>query len=172
MEKLKRPVYLKAGTDDFFRKMRNEVTETVLQNSSLYLLNVIKSLGLLVLFFLFYGGILFFGNNTPLLFLFYILCGFIMIVLFINAFHDAAHGALFKKAKHNECFLYVLELLEAIIGYGCADTSTCIMLIQTFKIGILISSKVISFGFFQILQYLNIINTSTFICGLFIHFIV
>lgn len=110
MEKLKRPVYLKAGTDDFFKKLRTEVNETVLQNSSLYLLNVVKSLGLLFLFFLFYGCILFFGNSTPLLFLFYILCGFTMIVLFINAFHDAAHGALFKKAKHNEWFLYVLEL--------------------------------------------------------------
>lgn len=110
MEKLKRPVYLKAGTDDFFKKMRVEVNETILQNASLYLLNVVKSLGLLVLFFLFYGCILFFGNSTPLLFLFYILCGFTMIVLFINAFHDAAHGALFKKAKHNEWFLYVLEL--------------------------------------------------------------
>lgn len=110
MEKLKRPVYLKAGSDDFFKKMRTEVNETVLQNSSLYHFNVIKSLGLLVLFFLFYSCILFFGSNTSLLFLFYILCGFTMIVLFINAFHDAAHGALFKKAKHNEWFLYVLEL--------------------------------------------------------------
>ncbi|MCP2029024.1 linoleoyl-CoA desaturase [Flavobacterium sp. HSC-32F16] len=110
MEKLKRPVYLKAGTDDFFKKLRTEVNETVLQNSSLYLLNVVKSLGLLFLFYLFYGCILFFGNSTPLLFLFYILTGFTMIVLFINAFHDAAHGALFKKPKHNELFLYVLEL--------------------------------------------------------------
>ncbi|SHG26957.1 linoleoyl-CoA desaturase [Flavobacterium johnsoniae] len=110
MEKLKRPVYLKAGSDDFFKKMRTEVNETVLQNSSLYHFNVIKSLGLLVLFFLFYSCILLFGSNTSLLFLFYILCGFTMIVLFINAFHDAAHGALFKKAKHNEWFLYVLEL--------------------------------------------------------------
>ena len=32
-----------------------------------------------------------------------------MIVLFINAFHDAAHGALFKKSKHNEWFMYILE---------------------------------------------------------------
>ena len=56
MEKLKRPVYLKVGTDDFFKKLRTEVNETVLQNSSLYLLNVVKSLGLLVLFFLF-GGV-------------------------------------------------------------------------------------------------------------------
>ncbi|QSW88212.1 fatty acid desaturase [Flavobacterium endoglycinae] len=110
MEKLKRPVYSKAGSDDFFKKMRTEVNETVLQNESLYRLNVVKSIGLLVLYFAFYGCILFFGNTNSLLYLFYVLCGFTMIVLFINAFHDAAHGALFKKAKHNEWFLYVLEL--------------------------------------------------------------
>ena len=110
MEKLKRPVYVKPGTDDFFKKMRLEVNETVLKNSSLYVLNVVKSLGLLVAFFLFYGCILIFGNQTYLLFLFYTLSGITMIALFINAFHDAAHGALFKKPKHNEWFLYVLEL--------------------------------------------------------------
>jgi len=110
MEKLKRPVYVKPGTDDFFKKMRLEVNETVLKNSSLYVLNVVKSLGLLVVFFLFYSCILLFGNQTYLLFLFYILSGITMIVLFINAFHDAAHGALFRKPKHNEWFLYVLEL--------------------------------------------------------------
>jgi len=110
MEKLKRPVYVKPGTDDFFKKMRLEVNETVLKNSSLYVLNVVKSLGLLVVFFLFYSFILLFGNQTYLLFLFYILSGITMIVLFINAFHDAAHGALFRKPKHNEWFLYVLEL--------------------------------------------------------------
>lgn len=92
MEKLKRPVYLKPGTDDFFKKMHKEVDETVLKNSSLYELNVVKSLGLLTLYFVFYACILFFGNSTSLLFLFYILCGITMIVLFINAFHDAAHG--------------------------------------------------------------------------------
>lgn len=110
MEKLKRPVYVKPGADDFFKKMRLEVNETVLKNSSLYLLNVVKSLGLLGVFFLFYSCILVFGNQTLLLFLFYILSGITMIVLFINAFHDAAHGALFKKPKQNEWFLYVLEL--------------------------------------------------------------
>lgn len=110
MEKLKRPVYVKPGTDDFFKKMRLEVNETVLKNSSLYVLNVVKSLGLLAAFFLFYGCILIFGNQTYLLFLFYTLSGITMIALFINAFHDAAHGALFKKPKHNEWFLYVLEL--------------------------------------------------------------
>ncbi|WP_264537343.1 fatty acid desaturase family protein [Flavobacterium sp. N1736] len=110
MEKLKRPVYLKPGTDDFFKMLQREVRETVLKNSSLYQLNIVKSIGLLVLFFLFYTCILLFGNRTPLLYGFYILCGITMIVLFINAFHDAAHGALFKKPKHNEWFTYALEL--------------------------------------------------------------
>jgi linoleoyl-CoA desaturase len=110
MEKLKRPVYLKAGADDFFKKLHKEVEETVLQNETLYRYNVIKSIGVLALYFVFYGCILFLGNNTALLYLFYVLCGITMIVLFINAFHDAAHGALFKKPKHNDMFTYVLEL--------------------------------------------------------------
>lgn len=110
MEKLKRPVYVKTGSDDFFKKLRAEVNETVLQNSSLYRLNIVKSIGLVILFFLFYACILLFGNSTPLLFVFYILCGINMIVLFINAFHDAAHGALFKKPIHNHRFMYILEL--------------------------------------------------------------
>jgi len=110
MEKLKRPVYLKPATDDFFKMLQQEVKETVLKNSSLYWVNLLKSLGLLILFFLFYSCVLLFGNSTPLLFLFYILCGITMIVLFINAFHDAAHGALFKKQEYNEWFTYSLEL--------------------------------------------------------------
>lgn len=93
----------------FFLKMRTEINETILQNCSLYQFNIIKSLGLVILFFLFYSCILLFGNNTFLLFFFYILCGITMIVLFINAFHDATHGALFKKSKHNEWFMYIFE---------------------------------------------------------------
>jgi len=110
MEKLKRPVYLKPAADDFFKIMRNEVNEKILNNRALYRLNIIKAFGILVLYFLFYSCVLFFGNNTSLLFLFYILSGFTMIVLFINAFHDAAHNALFKKPKNNELFTYILEL--------------------------------------------------------------
>lgn len=110
MEKMKRPAYLKPGADDFFKKLHKEVEETVLNDKRLYRYNIAKSFGVLTLYFIFYACILFFGNSTPLLFLFYILCGFTMIVLFINAFHDAAHGALFKKPKHNDMFTYVLEL--------------------------------------------------------------
>lgn len=110
IEKLKRPVYAKPGKDDFFLKLHREVEEKVLSNDKLRQKNIYKSLFLLGLYFTFYSCILFFGNNTPLLFLFYILSGFAMIVLFINGFHDAVHGAIFKKPKHNEWFTYTLEL--------------------------------------------------------------
>lgn len=110
MEKRKRPTFQRPGADDFFKRLHREVEETVLKNESLYRKNVAKSLGLLVAYFTFYFCILLFGNNTPLLFLFYILCGFTMIVLFINAFHDAAHGALFKSPKNNDRFTWVLEV--------------------------------------------------------------
>ncbi len=110
MEKLKRPTYLKPDTDDFYKKMYKEVEDKVLKNKSLYRLNIIKSLALLGFYFACYAGILFFGSDVYLLYFFYILCGVTMIVLFINAFHDAAHGALFKKPKYNDMFTYILEL--------------------------------------------------------------
>lgn len=110
MEKLRRPSYQKAGPDDFFRKLHKEVEEKVLNNKKYYWQNIVKSFAVLFLYVAFYGCILLFGNSTPLLFLFYILCGVTMIVLFINAFHDAAHGALFKTPKYNDWFTYVLEI--------------------------------------------------------------
>lgn len=110
MEKLKRPAYLKPGKDDFFIKLHREVEEKVLKNKTLRTKNIAKSILLVVLYFAFYVCILLFGNTTYILFLFYILSGFAMIMLFINAFHDAVHGAIFKKPRHNEWFTYTLEL--------------------------------------------------------------
>ncbi|MFL9842910.1 fatty acid desaturase family protein [Flavobacterium rhizosphaerae] len=110
MQNLKRPKYQKPEPEDFFKKMYREVHDTVLTNDKYYRQNVIKSVGLLLLYFGFYSCILFFGNNTNLLFLFYILTGFTMIVLFINAFHDAVHGAVFKSKKYNVWFTHILEV--------------------------------------------------------------
>jgi linoleoyl-CoA desaturase len=110
MEKLKRPAYAKPGKDDFFTKLHKEVEEKVLKNESLRTKNIVKSISLVVLYFMFYSCILLFGNNTYLLFLYYILSGFTMIILFINAFHDAVHGAIFKKPKYNDWFTYLLEI--------------------------------------------------------------
>ncbi|MVN21965.1 fatty acid desaturase family protein [Mucilaginibacter arboris] len=107
---INKPVFKKAGNDDFLRTLQKEVNEQVLANKSLQQLIVFKSLSLIVLYFLFYSCILIFGNQTPLLFAFYVLTGFTMILVFLNGFHDAAHGAIFKKRKHNNWFTYILEL--------------------------------------------------------------
>ncbi|WP_245896472.1 fatty acid desaturase family protein [Flavobacterium sediminis] len=103
-------MFARASKDDFFKKLVKEVQETVLKNKKIQYKSIYKALGLLALFFVFYGCILLFGNSTPLLYTFYILMGWTMIVLFVNSFHDAAHGAVFFTPKQNRWFCYVLEL--------------------------------------------------------------
>ena len=104
MEALVKPTYKKPGPDDFFKKLQKEVQEKVLGDKRIQRRNVVKTYFLLFLYVGLYACILVFGNSTPLLFLFYIFLGFSMIMLFINAFHDAAHGSVFKKRKHNQRF--------------------------------------------------------------------
>lgn len=112
-ETLIKPVFKKAGSDDFYQELHREVQETVLNNKRYHREIIFKSLFCVALFFFFYGCILAFGDNLRLLFTFYILTGISIILAFLNAFHDAAHGAIFGKRKHNE---YLTNLLEV---FGC-----------------------------------------------------
>ena len=113
VKKIVKPSFKKAGDGDFFKKLHLQVSTCVLNNKRIQNQIIIKSLLLLVLYFGCYSCILFFGNDIYLLFIFYILTGVVMIMVFLNVFHDAAHGTIFKKKIYNEWFTYVLEL------YGC-----------------------------------------------------
>jgi linoleoyl-CoA desaturase len=104
-----KPVFKKAGDDDFFKSLVKEVNEKVLTDKSIQNGIIFKSIALIVLYFAFYSCILIFGNRTSLLFTFYVLSGFTMILVFLNGFHDAAHGAIFKQRKYNDWFCYILE---------------------------------------------------------------
>src|SRR5690554_7519719 len=106
----KAPTFIRPQKDDFFKKLVKEVQENVLKDKSIQRKNIYKALFMLMMFFVFYGCILYFGNSTPLLFLFYILMGFSMIIVFVNSFHDAAHNAVFFSKRQNRLYCYVLEL--------------------------------------------------------------
>lgn len=110
MEKLIKPTFKKASPDDFFKKMQKEVQENILKNPRIQTGNIVKSFFLLFGFLGSYVGILVFGNSVKWLFFFYVLAGLFMIVLFVNAFHDAAHNAVFRNPKYNKWFTHVLEL--------------------------------------------------------------
>jgi len=110
MDKVKRPVFQKPKADDFFMKLHREVEQTVLSNDFYHRKSIVKAFFLLFAYLGIYACILLFGSNTFVLYLLYVLLGFTTIMLFINSFHDAAHGALFKNPKHNKAFMYVLEL--------------------------------------------------------------
>src|SRR5215469_4771047 len=110
---LVKPIFRKAGTDDFYQQLHKEVLDNVLGNRKYKQQLVFKAFFFLTLYFAFYACILLFGNDTRLLFIFYILTGITMILVFLNAFHDAAHGAIFEKRQHNEYLTHILEL------FGC-----------------------------------------------------
>jgi linoleoyl-CoA desaturase len=110
MEAMKRPVFKKPGADDFFLKMHREVQQEILANTSLHRFGILKAWFLLATYVACYAAILAFGNNTFLLYFFYALTGITMIVLFVNSYHDAVHGSLFRKPAHNNRFTFLLEL--------------------------------------------------------------
>lgn len=111
MEKsLKAPFFRRPQKDDFYKKLFKEVQENILKNKSLQYKNIAKALFMLFLFLFFYVCVLVYGNNTPLLFAFYLLMGISMIIVFVNSFHDAAHDAVFFSKKANRLYCYVLEL--------------------------------------------------------------
>lgn len=105
-----KPTFKKAGNDDFFKELNREVQTRVLGNKMIQNEIIFKSVLFVILYFTFYTCILLFGNQLPFLFLFYILTGITMILVFLNAFHDAAHEAIFKKRIYNEALTSVLEL--------------------------------------------------------------
>lgn len=104
------PTFIRPSKDDFFKKLVKEVQENILRDKSIQRRNIYKALFLLTAFISFYACILLFGNNTKLLYLFYVLMGFSMILTFVNSFHDAAHDAVFFTKKQNRLFCYVVEL--------------------------------------------------------------
>lgn len=103
-----RPVFRKPDSTDFYKALVREVHERVLTDDGPRRQNVIKACLLLLLYVACYTGILLAADSTAWLFTFYALTGIAMMTLFINAFHDSVHGALFRSPRYNESFSQVL----------------------------------------------------------------
>ena len=110
MATLHKPIFEKAPKNDVFKDLKAEVYQMVRQQPKRANTGVIKALLFLAIYLLSYLSILMLGNTTWLLFVFYAICGLSMFLVFLNGFHDAAHNALFKNAKTNRRFCYILEL--------------------------------------------------------------
>lgn len=84
--------------------------EKVLNNSKLQKQNERKAVGLFFMYWIFYVLILLTGNHIGCLFLFYVLMGITMIILFVNSIHDAAHQCAFRNKRLNHIYVKTLEL--------------------------------------------------------------
>src|ERR1700709_700102 len=78
-----KPVFKKPGDDDFYRDLHQEVKTNVLGKRKYHQQLITKATSFIALFFTFYACILLFGNNMPSLFIFYILLGLTMILVFL-----------------------------------------------------------------------------------------
>lgn len=105
-----RPKYPKAEKDNFYSQLKAEVEQTVLNDQMALRLSYIKGLGLLLVYVVAYILIYFVPAQLNYLLPLTMGMGICMMVVFINSFHDAAHGALFNSPRNNERFLWVLEL--------------------------------------------------------------
>ncbi len=107
---LAKPIFEKEPEDGFYKRLKTEVQESVLNRVSLRKQSEYKAIGLFLAYWMFYILILVFGNNILSLFGCYILMGVTMIVLFVNSIHDAAHQCAFRRKKLNNWYVKNLEL--------------------------------------------------------------
>ena len=110
MRKYQKPFFEKDAANSFFHQLKAEVNENIITKIEGNALEKFKLFLFLGCYFLFYVLILIFGNNTFLLFLFYVFMGWSMILFFVNSFHDAVHNAIFKTKKYNHYVTWMLEL--------------------------------------------------------------
>lgn len=106
---LAKPVFDKDPEDGFYKKLKLEVRELVLNNDKLQRLNEWKALIIFLMYWTFYALILLTGKYTWCLFIFYVLIGVMMIIMFVNSIHDAAHQCAFRNKKLNHLYVKNLE---------------------------------------------------------------
>ena len=105
-----RPKFQKTDTVPFYSQLKKEVDETVLIHPIPYRKSFGKAYLLLAIYLICYGLIYWIPVSMGFLLTLYMTMGISMMIVFINSFHDAAHGALFTHPKANNRFLWVLEL--------------------------------------------------------------
>lgn len=96
--------------NDLFR----QVTETVkkLPKSRITLLRW-KVFILPLIYILIYLAAIGQSERPGLFFLLYALMGIWVVVIFVNLIHEACHGNIFPKARHNQLVYYIFDMLGA-----------------------------------------------------------
>jgi linoleoyl-CoA desaturase len=109
---INKPQFLGPEHDTFYAELKNLVRNYINNHSKyVYLISGIKSILLISVSVFLYVCILNYGNNLPILFAAYALMGIVIIMIFLNIIHPAAHNSLFRSKRLNALCQYIFEFL-------------------------------------------------------------
>lgn len=113
--------FKKEGNEDFYPTVKKRVNQYFEDNKlsrhaqGSYFVKIIL---LVVLYFGLYFNLLVNVKSTWAIYLSYGVIGVLVVLIFLNVVHDAAHEAIFKNKKPIECWCISLNYLAQIITSG------------------------------------------------------
>jgi linoleoyl-CoA desaturase len=109
---LNKPQFLSPEHDTFYAQLKSLVKDYVSSNSRyVYLISGIKAVLFISLYLGLYAVILTCGHILPVLLSAYALMGIVIIMMFLNIVHPAAHSSLFRSKKLNNLCQHIFEFL-------------------------------------------------------------
>lgn len=97
-----------------YRNIKKEVDAVLSKIPQVNILFIrIRSLLFPILYIVLYLLAIHFRYSTGLFFLFYILMGITILLIFLNMVHDAVHGSIFSKNWQNNLILYFFDIMGA-----------------------------------------------------------
>lgn len=107
-----KPQFLGQEHDIFYAQLKSIVKKYIAANSKgIYLVSGLKSVLLLSIYAVLYALLINTGDNLVMLFSTYALMGVVVIMIFLNIIHPAAHNSLFRSKKLNSLCQHIFELL-------------------------------------------------------------
>lgn len=114
MEKVSKPLFQSASTQDIFQHLRREVNVVVQQLEPRRRSSILfKTFFFPALYIGVYLAALAWGNHPAIWYSCYFLLGLLLVFIFLNIIHDAVHGSIFKNRRLNHAFVYFFDLMGA-----------------------------------------------------------
>lgn len=109
-----KPTFPAAADKDVFKQLREDIKGIVAKLEPERQNGIrLKAILFPLAYVLAYSVALYGGNNVLLFYGCYFILGLLIVMMFLNIIHDAVHGAIFKTAWLNQCYVYLFDLLGA-----------------------------------------------------------
>lgn len=113
-QRLVKPAFPAVDELDVFKQLRNDVKNIVRQQEPTRRGEILfKAFFFPLLYFAVYAGTLYWGRNPAAFYTGYFLMGLMIVFVFLNTIHDAAHGTIFRGKWANRTYIYLFDLMGA-----------------------------------------------------------